>query len=132
MVASGDYSDLCSNVATNYGGGLNKALADEFIVDLTDEMAEHMPDYLSFVSEDGEIHKSVVNDDGRYLAIYQVASKSVVNQGWMIRTDYLQQVGMDMPETIAEWEEVLIAFRDQLGLSDPMLLRPNLESIASA
>ncbi len=132
MVASGDYPDLCSNVATNYGGGLNKALADEFIVDLTDEMAEHMPDYLSFVSEDDEIHKSVVNDDGRYLAIYQVASESVVNQGWMIRTDYLQQVGMDMPETIAEWEEVLIAFRDQLGLSDPMLLRPNLESIASA
>ena len=120
------------NSSANYGGGLNKALADEFIVDLTDEMAEHMPDYLSFVSEDGEIHKSVVNDDGRYLAIYQVASKSVVNQGWMIRTDYLQQVGMDMPETIAEWEEVLIAFRDQLGLSDPMLLRPNLESIASA
>ena len=132
MVASGDYPDLCSNVTTNYGGGLNKALADEFIVDLTDEIAEHVPDYLSFISEEDEIHKSVVNDDGRYLAIYQVASEAVVSQGWVIRTDYLEQVGMDMPKTIDQWEEVLTAFRDQLGLSDPMLLRPNLESIASA
>lgn len=132
MVASGDYPDLCSNVTTNYGGGLNKALADEFIVDLTDEMTEHAPDYLSFISEENEIHKSVVNDDGRYLAIYQVASGAVVSQGWVIRTDYLEQVGMDMPKTIDQWEAVLTAFRDQLGLSDPMLLRPNLESIASA
>lgn len=132
MVASGDYPDLCSNVTTNYGGGLNKALADEFIVDLTDEMTEHAPDYLSFISEEDEIHKSVVNDDGRYLAIYQVASEAVVSQGWVIRTDYLEQVGMDMPKTIDQWEAVLTAFRDQLGLSDPMLLRPNLESIASA
>lgn len=132
MVASGDYPDLCSNVTTNYGGGLNKALADEFIVDLTDEMPENAPDYLRFVSEDDEIHKSVVNDDGKYLAVYQVASDAVVSQGWVIRTDYLQQVGMEMPKTIADWEDVLTAFRDQLGLSDPMLLRPNLESIASA
>ena len=132
MVASGDYPDLCSNVTTNYGGGLNKALADEFIVDLTDEISEHAPDYLSFISEEDEIHKSVVNDDGRYLAIYQVASEAVVSQGWVIRTDYLEQVGMDMPKTIDQWEAVLTAFRDQLGLSDPMLLRPNLESIASA
>lgn len=132
MVASGDYPDLCSNVTTNYGGGLNKALADEFIVDLTDEMTENAPDYLRFVSEDDEIHKSVVNDDGKYLAVYQVASDAVVSQGWVIRTDYLQQVGMEMPKTIADWEAVLTAFRDQLGLSDPMLLRPNLESIASA
>ena len=132
MVASGDYPDLCSNVTTSYGGGLNKALADEFIVDLTDEISEHAPDYLSFISEEDEIHKSVVNDDGRYLAIYQVASEAVVSQGWVIRTDYLEQVGMDMPKTIDQWEAVLTAFRDQLGLSDPMLLRPNLESIASA
>ena len=132
MVASGDYPDLCSNVTTNYGGGLNKALADEFIVDLTDEMTENAPDYLRFVSEDDEIHKSVVNDDGKYLAVYQVASEAVVSQGWVIRTDYLQQVGMEIPKTIAEWEAVLTAFQDQLGLSDPMLLRPNLESIASA
>lgn len=132
MVASGDYPDLCSNVPTNYSGGLNKALADEFIVDLSDAIEANAPDYYAFVTEDDTILKSVVNDDGQYLAICQVASDAVVDQGWVIRQDYLDQVNMDIPETIDEWEAVLTAFRDQLGLSDPMLLRPNLESIASA
>ncbi len=132
MVASGDYPDLCSNVPTNYSGGLNKALADEFIVDLSDDIASNAPDYLQFVSEEDLIHKAVTNDEGQYLAVYQVAADAVVDQGWIIRQDYLEQINMEIPETIDEWESVLIAFRDELGLSDPMLLRSNLESIASA
>lgn len=132
MVASGDYPDLCSNVPTNYSGGLNKALADEFIVDLTEDIDANAPDYLRFVSEEDTIHKAIVNDAGQYLAVYQVSSDAIVDQGWIIRQDYLDQVHLDIPETIDEWETVLAAFRDQLGLSDPMLLRPNLESIASA
>ncbi len=132
MVASGDYTDLCSNVATNYSGGLNRALAEEFIQDLTPEIQTSAPDYYTFVEREEVLYKSVRNDDGKFLAIYQIASSAKVDQGWLIRKDYLDQVGMDMPETVDEWEKVLIAFRDELGLSDPMLLRPNLESIASA
>lgn len=132
MVASGDYPDLCSNVPTNYSGGLNKARSDEFIVNLSSEIEANAPDYLAFVIADNTIYQSVVNDEGQFLAVYQVASDAIVDQGWVIRQDYLDQVGLDMPKTVDQWEQVLTAFRDQLGLSDPMLLRPNLESIASA
>lgn len=132
MVASGDYPDLCRDVASNYSGGLVKALADEFIVDITAELEANAPDYLSYVSSDESIAKSVRSDDGKHLAVYSVSSDAMVEQGWVIRQDYLDKVGMEAPVTVADWERVLTAFRDELGLSDPMLLRPNLDSIASA
>lgn len=132
MVASGDYPDLCRDVATNYSGGLAKALADEFIIDISEDLAAYAPDYMEYVSQDETIAKSVVADSGQHLAVYSVSSGALVEQGWIIRQDYLDQVGMDVPVTVADWEKVLTAFRDELGLSDPMLLRPNLDSIASA
>lgn len=132
MVASGEWTDLVSNVPSNYGGGISKALSEEFIVDLTDYMENDALDYLEFVSQDDSIYKAVRSDEGCFLAIYQVASEALVDQGWVIRKDYLDQVGLDVPETISQWEEVMTAFRDQLGISDPLLLRPNLESVASA
>lgn len=132
MVASGDYPDLCRDVSSNYSGGLAKALADEFIVDITAELETNAPDYLSYINSDESIAKSVRSDDGQYLAVYSVSSDALAEQGWVIRQDYLDQVGMEAPVTVADWEAVLTAFRDELGLSDPLLLRPNLDSIASA
>ena len=42
--------------------------------------------------------------------------------GILMRKDYLDAVGMDVPETYDEWYDVLVAFRDQLGLTKPYVL----------
>ena len=40
--------------------------------------------------------------------------------GLVIRTDYLEQVGMDVPVTYDDWYNVLKAFKEKLGLKYPM------------
>jgi putative aldouronate transport system substrate-binding protein len=40
-------------------------------------------------------------------------------EGFIIRKDMLDEIGMEIPTTISEWYDVLIAFRDVLGLPFP-------------
>lgn len=132
MIASGEYTDMMREVNTAYSGGLTRALTDEVIIDLSDLLNEYGQDYLSYTNVNDTVSKSVITDDGKYLAVYSIATQEIVEQGWLIRQDYLDAVGMDIPTTVDEWEQVLFAFRDQLGLSDPLLIQSNLYSIASA
>ena len=42
--------------------------------------------------------------------------------GPLLRKDWLEDLNLDVPETIADWEEVLIAFRDNIDTCEAPLL----------
>ena len=42
------------------------------------------------------------------------------DQGISVRKDFLDKVGMDIPTTYDEWETVLTAFKDKLGIEAPL------------
>ena len=39
-----------------------------------------------------------------------------------MRADWLEELNMDVPETIDDWHEMLVAFRDEMGADVPLIL----------
>ena len=52
MVASGDYPDLIFNPSSYYTGGMDKAVSDEVLLDLSGMVEEYAPNYYRLVTQD--------------------------------------------------------------------------------
>ena len=122
MAASGDYYDLLFNLTQFYSGGLVKAIDDEIILDLADLADEYAPNYMCIVTQDEEHEKSVYDDDGQMGAIYAFVDVVAAQNGAIIRSDWLDDLGLDVPETLSDWHEVLTAFKNAYNISDPFFL----------
>ena len=125
MIASGDYTDLFP--AADYSAGMEAAYEEEIVISLDDYLEEYMPNYWTIVNSDQKLLDEVQdsNQEGaQFLAVYavkdQVANPS--GQGAFVRMDWLEDLGMDVPQTYDQLTEVLRAFKTEKGASEPMSL----------
>ncbi len=61
--------------------------------------------------------KMVKNDDGIYPAFYMLRAADAPKSfsGMPIREDWLTELGLEMPKTIAQWDNVLRTFKEKKG-----------------
>ncbi|MFY9425833.1 MAG: extracellular solute-binding protein [Caldicoprobacterales bacterium] len=117
MIASKDLPDIIESFS--YTGGLDKAIEDNVIISLNDLM-EHAPNYQKLRESHEDIAAETMTDNGNIAAFYCI--QNVEEPPWlggMIRKDYLDELGLDIPKTIADWENVLKAFKDK-GIEVPL------------
>lgn len=119
MIASGSYTDLIHNVGMQYAGGLDKAVDDEVLIDLSEYLADYAPNYSAFLDSNETAKKQYTTEAGRMAAI-QGLSYSFV-QGPVIREDWLTDCGLEVPETIDQLETVLTAFKNEKGARNSIL-----------
>lgn len=125
MVASGDYTDIIYSFGSNYSGSIEGAVEDEIITDLAPYLEEYAPDYTNYILTDEEVNLAVHTDAGYVPAFASIGNENVsVNGGQIIRTDFLDAVGMDMPTTYDELENALTAFKDELNIPSPYWSNP--------
>lgn len=128
MVASGELPDLINWKLGTAAGGAAALLDDDVIMDLTEMLPQYAPNYYAWLKANPEEDKAWKMDDGRYYQFVNfnadwdnvdMISFSIL--GPQIRQDWLDKVGMDMPETTDELYEVLKAFKEQdvNGNGDP-------------
>lgn len=123
MINSNDYPDLIFNFTNYYTAGLEHALDEEIIIPLDDVIQNYMPNYLSRVNVSADRQKRVKTDTGIHAAIYKILSmKQSPWGGQTIRKDWLDDLGLGIPETYNELHDTLVAFRDQKGAEKPMKL----------
>ncbi len=116
MVASGDYTDIIQDVTTYYGVGMDRAVEDSIVIDLTELITSTMENYNNMITANDEIHKALTSSDGYIGAIYRLYSEpSVPKTGNVIRQDWLDDLGLELPTTIDDYYNVLTAFRDEKG-----------------
>jgi putative aldouronate transport system substrate-binding protein len=128
MVASGSMTDIVSGV-NYYNGGVAAAIEDEVFMDLTDLLSDYMPDYYNAIIQNDTWMKYMTTDDGQIGGIYGFNQTELgLNEGYFIRQDWLDELGLDVPSTIDDWETVLTAFKDNYDISDPLLMSSNLTS----
>lgn len=120
IVASGDYPDMISGAASYYPGGLTKAYEDEVIQDLGDVVAEFAPLYLKTIKADGELYRQTLDDEGRTLGIYAIYDEAIYNEGAMIRKDWLDELGLEVPTTFEDLTEVMTAIQTEKGVANPI------------
>ena len=130
IVASGDYPDVFSGISMYYAGSFAKALEDEVIVTIDPEvLADNMPEYWNLLQDDPALEKAVTNDDNAFVAWYSVFDKQIVNEGYFIRKDMLDKLGMEVPVSIDEMNEFAYAAKSEFGLQSVMMMASDLATL---
>lgn len=121
LVADGNLPDIMEyNWVTDYPGGPQKAIDDQVILPLNDVIDKYCPNLKKYLQEHPDIDQAVKTDDGTYYCFPFIRDEQCRNTiGLMLRQDWLDDLGMDVPETIDEWHDVLTAFKTKEGASAP-------------
>lgn len=122
MMASGEYADMMEvNWLQVYAGGPSKAINDGTIVDLKD-YKEYAPALFGILEKNEDYMRQIQTDDGRVYGFPLITGspRQVSTTGPTVRKDWLDDLGLPVPETIGDWEIMLAAFRDEKGASAPM------------
>ncbi|MCL2069282.1 MAG: extracellular solute-binding protein, partial [Oscillospiraceae bacterium] len=121
LIASGNLPDVIEwNWVSDYPGGSTGAIQDRVILDLTDIIPEHSPALNQYILDNPDVARQMRNDDGRLFVYPFIRGHDMLKTttGPVIRTDFLAQTGLALPETIQDWEELLMAFK-AMGIEVP-------------
>ncbi len=124
MVASRDMEDIVEYDWYNYTGGPDKAINDKVIYPLDEVLEKVSPNLKNYFEANPKVAAQVQTDAGQYY-MYPFVTKDPklrTVMGFMIRQDLLDQAGLEIPETIDEWETVLKAFKD-MGVKTPITMQ---------
>ncbi|MBP3360075.1 MAG: extracellular solute-binding protein [Clostridia bacterium] len=122
MIASQELTDILFTPATRFKGGVTQAMDDGVIIDLSDYLNDKKaPNITRLMKEDKDIDTAIKLDDGRYCGFPAVASERELRtfKGLIVRKDWLDKLGLPIPETIDEWETTLKAFKNDIGAEIP-------------
>jgi putative aldouronate transport system substrate-binding protein len=120
MIASQDFPDIVEYSWGNYPGGVDKAIADNVIVNLTDKVQKLAPDYYRAVTEYPHVERQVKTDNGNYYAFQAIGiGVNLRTQGLIIREDWRKELGLALPETIDEITTLLTRFKNEKGAVTP-------------
>lgn len=114
MVASGNYCDLINGVADYYTSGPDAAITDEVIIDLSD-MAATMPNYQRLVAEIPEADERTSGGNMYQFPMIVTEQFSDMVRGPATRGDWLDEQGLEAPETLDEFHEMLKTFHNAYG-----------------
>ncbi len=106
-----------------YAGGPQAAIEDGIISPITrEELEQYAPDYVA-VLDNGhpDLNRTYKTDDGVYIGFGQIpASKEMRSaSGMLVRGDWLDEWGMEVPDTIEELEAYLTKSLEVEGMQTP-------------
>lgn len=113
LCAAGDLPDVVVNIGNAYNGGLAAAIRDEQIIDIAPMIEEYAPHYYHYLTADDYTLKSTLTDDGQMGAMYPLTKEpDPLTDGLWIRQDWLDELGMEIPNDPASLKKTLEAFAD--------------------
>lgn len=126
LIASGDYPDIMEyNWVDNYPGGPAKAMNDGFMLDLTDKIPTYAPALYAYLQSLPQVDRLVKTDEGQrycfpFMRDVSESDALLVFFGPIIRQNFLDELDMDVPETMDDWYNMLTAFKNDLGVETPL------------
>lgn len=123
LLATGDLPDIIKAPSgwNKFPGGPQLAIDDGYIIPLNDIINMYMPHYRAYLDSHPELEKYIMTDDGIHYQIPMIREDDTltVYKGIMVRKDWLDELGLEIPETITEWENVLTQFKEKKGAVAP-------------
>ncbi|MDR0997785.1 MAG: extracellular solute-binding protein [Treponema sp.] len=115
MFSTGEPEDLVFDAHLNYPGGAKKLLDDGLIVPLNWYIEHYAPNLKKLLLENHQLLKEISIDDGRIYMFPEIRVDAVTraNNGFALRKDWLDKLGLKAPATIEEWYTVLKAFKEK-------------------
>lgn len=132
LVASGDFPDIVTyewGVAADVPGGPDKAISDGFITPMDDLLEYYAPDIVKYIEENPSVEKELKTNEGHYYYIPCYVTTEEQNgdstNGYVFRKDWLDDLGLAVPETIEDWYVALKAFKEKKGAEAPISMNYN-------
>lgn len=126
MISSGSLPDILDDysVQNYYSGGIEKAYSDGLIIKLNDLQKKYAPDLEKIYSTYGDIKALCRDDNGDYLFVPFIRGESWMSSfaGLTVRQDWLNKLGLPVPQTIDDWTNMLTQFKTKMGASSPFLM----------
>ena len=115
LLADGSLPDLMEYAWMNYPGGPEKAIQDGNIMALNEVFEKYCPNVMKYLEENPDVDKMIKTDDGHYYVFPFVRGDEALCHtiGPMLREDWLEELGLEVPTTIDEWHTVLTAFKEK-------------------
>lgn len=115
MCASQQYTDLIFfNFIDGITGGITKALDDGAAIDLAPYLEQYAPNVLKAYELIPQVKIDTMTDDGQ-IAFFPSIFYDLLETGqtgFFFRSDWVKKLGKELPVTIADWYDVLVAIRD--------------------
>lgn len=127
--AAGDSTDLMVAAEENYPGGIDASVEEEVLLDIAPYLEEYAPDYLALLESDETFRGEVTSDAGRIVSFYSY--QEYADGGNVIRKDWLDDLGMEIPETMDELLEVLRAFKSEYDVKSPLLCNSQMDYLGT-
>ena len=126
MINSGDYTDLISpDSRAVYPGGFDKAIEDQVFLRVNELVDKFAPNYKHLRESSEGYRKESMTDSGNMPGFYSLMKLEEKARPWgglLIRQDWLDDLGMNMPITLDDWYSTLTAFKDQKGATAPLFM----------
>ncbi len=125
MVASDDLADIISNATSLYTNGGEAAIADEVLIDTLPYLTEELtPQICKLMEAYPDAIPDALTDSGWLAGMPQLSMQTEATQtfGAQIRQDWLDDLGLEVPETYDELHDVLKAFQDEKGADAALAL----------
>ncbi len=118
FVAAGEYTDIIECSEGNYTGGLKALYDDGVIIALNDVIDQYMPNFKAWMEANPTVAGNVYSADGNIYGLPYVyeTPEQTYTVGLFLRQDWLEELKLNVPTTIKEWHDVLVAFRDAKGV----------------
>lgn len=113
MYSSGDYPDMVAGWLLNDTDIMRYGANEGIYIPLEDLIAEYAPRIQYCLDEFPEGRATVTAPDGHIYTIPLMAPQPITSDVVLINKGWLDKVGMEMPQTVEELYDVLVAFRDQ-------------------
>jgi putative aldouronate transport system substrate-binding protein len=133
-VASGDLPNVVTNVGQLWSSSYDSAIEDDVFIDLTEMVENYMPAYKECYDQlDDDTKRELHTDSGYFPKLISINNYPAgATEGAFIRTDYLEKVGLDIPTTYEELDEVLHAFQSELGLTEALMMPAGIVHTSNA
>lgn len=115
MLASGKLPDVIEYGWAGAPKGADSLIKEKRILRLNELIEKHAPNLTKVLKDNPEFRKLITTDEGNiYVMPFLLGDPQLSSvNGPILRKDWLDKVGLPVPKTIADWEKVLTAFRDQ-------------------
>ena len=106
------------------GAGLDSAVEEGIIIDLTSYVETYTPNYIRFLDAFDAVNKASWTDKGYLWCFACISIDNPIQWGPMIRSDWLAETSLESPVTVADWEAILESFKAN-GHPNALVLRDN-------
>lgn len=121
MMAQPNLPDIIEASWTGYPGGMGNAITQGKVVDISQHL-DKAPNFKKYLDENPDVAKLIKTDDGKIIGFPFIRGDRslLTSAGLMLRKDWLDELNLEVPETIDEWETVLRAFKEKKGAEAPL------------